>query len=163
VTKEETPPSVGQFIKQRTRWNQGFLQILKRGDYWRLPRFEQRLLALYTLSSPIFQALTALYLPLSLYTMFFVKMPPLIAMILWLPAYMLIGQYVMNLVGLYEFASEHSIKLPKMIWLKLLGSFYPFQVLLGISALRAVWREIQGMNTWEKTKHVNAHRGTTAG
>jgi cellulose synthase/poly-beta-1,6-N-acetylglucosamine synthase-like glycosyltransferase len=163
VTKEETPPSVGQFIKQRTRWNQGFLQILKRGDYWRLPRFEQRLLALYTLSSPIFQALTALYLPLSLYTMFFVKMPPLIAMILWLPAYMLIGQYVMNLVGLYEFASAHSIKLPKMIWLKLLGSFYPFQVLLGISALRAVWREMQGMNTWEKTKHVNAHRGTTAG
>jgi cellulose synthase/poly-beta-1,6-N-acetylglucosamine synthase-like glycosyltransferase len=164
VTKEETPPSVSQFVKQRTRWNQGFLQILKRGDYWKLPRFSQRMLAVYTLSSPIFQTITALYLPVSIYTMFFVKMAPLLAMILWLPAYMLIGQYVLNLVGLYEFAAAHGIRLPRTIWLKLLLSFYPFQVLLGISAVRAVGRELKGVNTWEKTKHINAHRaGTTGG
>jgi cellulose synthase/poly-beta-1,6-N-acetylglucosamine synthase-like glycosyltransferase len=163
VTKEETPPSVNQFIKQRTRWNQGFLQILKRGDYWTLPKFGQRLLAVYTLSSPIFQALTALYLPISIYTAFFVVMPPLFAMILWLPAYMLIGQYIVNLVGLYEFAAAHGMRLPRLMWLKLLLAFYPFQVLLGISALRAVGRELKGINTWEKTKHINAHRGATVG
>jgi cellulose synthase/poly-beta-1,6-N-acetylglucosamine synthase-like glycosyltransferase len=28
VTKEETPHTIEQFIKQRTRWNQGFIQIL---------------------------------------------------------------------------------------------------------------------------------------
>lgn len=162
VTKEETPPSVGQFIKQRTRWNQGFLQVLRKGNWATLPKMSQRLLALYTLSSPIFQTLTALYLPVSLYTMFFVKMAPLMAMILWLPFYMLVGQYVLNLVGLYEFASAHGIRLPKTVWLKLLASFYPFQVLLGISAVRAVAREIKGVNTWEKTKHVNAHRGAGA-
>ena len=163
VTKEETPPSVGQFIKQRTRWNQGFLQVLRKGDWAKLPKLSQRLLALYTLSSPIFQTLTALYLPVSIYTMFFVKMAPLVAMILWLPFYMLIGQYILNVVGLYEFAAAHGIKLSKTMWLKLLASFYPFQVLLGISALRAVGREIKGVNTWEKTKHVNAHRRAAAG
>src|SRR5262249_36189577 len=26
ITREETPPSLGQFVKQRTRWSQGFLQ-----------------------------------------------------------------------------------------------------------------------------------------
>jgi cellulose synthase/poly-beta-1,6-N-acetylglucosamine synthase-like glycosyltransferase len=162
VTKEETPPSVQQFIKQRTRWNQGFLQILGRGHYWGLHHVGQRLLALYTLSSPVFQALTALYLPVSLYTAFFVKLPPLTAIILWLPAYMLVGQYLINWIGLQEFAQAHSIRLPRFSWLKMLVAFYPFQILLGISALRAVWRHFKGMNTWEKTKHVNAHRGATA-
>jgi cellulose synthase/poly-beta-1,6-N-acetylglucosamine synthase-like glycosyltransferase len=35
VTKEETPPSIAQFIKQRTRWNQGFIQIL-RSKVWHI-------------------------------------------------------------------------------------------------------------------------------
>lgn len=162
MTKEETPPSVQQFIKQRTRWNQGFLQILKRGHYWQLGHLGQRLLALFTLSSPVFQAVTALYLPVSLYTMLFVKLPPLTAIVLWLPAYMLIGQYLINWIGLQEFAQAHKLKLPRLSWLKMLLAFYPFQILLGISALRAVWRQLKGMNSWEKTKHVNAHRGATA-
>lgn len=163
VTKEETPPTVSQFIKQRTRWNQGFLQVLRRGHYWQLPKLGQRLLACYTLSSPVFQSLTTLYLPISIYTMFFVQMPPLLAMILWLPAYMLIGQYLLNWIGLREFAAAHNMKLPPFTWLKLLVAFYPFQLLLGISALRAVGREMKGINTWEKTKHVNAHRNAPAG
>ena len=163
VTKEETPPSVSQFIKQRTRWNQGFLQVLKQGDYWSLPYFGQRLLAVYTLATPVIQAITALYLPISIYTMLFIKMHPVLAIIMWLPAYMLIGQYVLNLIGLYEFAAAHNLRLSRWMWLKLLFSFYPFQVLLGISALRGVFREFKGINNWEKTKHVNAHRGATAG
>jgi len=32
VTREETPNSIDQFIKQRTRWNQGFIQILFAGE-----------------------------------------------------------------------------------------------------------------------------------
>ncbi len=34
VTREETPPTLSQFIKQRTRWSQGFLQTLLKGE-WR--------------------------------------------------------------------------------------------------------------------------------
>src|SRR6266545_1345514 len=44
VTREETPTTVGEFVKQRTRWNQGFLQILGKGDWLRLPTWSQRLL-----------------------------------------------------------------------------------------------------------------------
>jgi glycosyltransferase XagB len=67
VTREETPPSVEQFIKQRTRWTQGFLQVLGKGDWLRLPTVPQRLLAFYTLAFPLVQALTVLYVPLSLW------------------------------------------------------------------------------------------------
>jgi glycosyltransferase XagB len=162
VTKEETPPTVNQFIKQRTRWNQGFLQVLQAGAYWGLPKLSQRLLAVFTLSSPVLQAITTLYLPVSIYTMFFVEMPPLVAMILWLPAYMLLGQYVLNWVGLIEFTKAHNLQMPRFMWLRLLVAFYPFQILLGISAIRGVYRHLKGTNNWEKTKHVNAHRGATA-
>jgi len=163
VTREETPPTMNQFIKQRTRWNQGFLQVLGAGAYWRLPKFGQRMLALYTLSSPVQQALTALYLPVSIYTALFVETPPLVAMLLWMPAYALFAQYLINLTGLREFALAHGERLGRTTWLKLLLAFYPFQVMLGISALRAVFRHFKGINNWEKTKHVNAHRGAVAG
>jgi cellulose synthase/poly-beta-1,6-N-acetylglucosamine synthase-like glycosyltransferase len=162
VTQEETPPTVGQFIKQRTRWNQGFLQILKKGDYRKLPKFWQRLLAVYTLATPVIQALTALYIPISIYTMLFTKLPVWIAMIALLPAYMLIGQYILNLVGLYEFAEAHNIRLSRWTGFKLLLAFYPYQVLLGVSAVRGVVRELKGVNNWEKTRHLNAHRGAVS-
>lgn len=50
VTREETPPTTISFIKQRTRWNQGFIQVLFKGDWLKLPHISQRLLAFYVLS-----------------------------------------------------------------------------------------------------------------
>jgi cellulose synthase/poly-beta-1,6-N-acetylglucosamine synthase-like glycosyltransferase len=38
ATREETPPTLGGLIKQRTRWNQGFLQILLRGTWQQFRR-----------------------------------------------------------------------------------------------------------------------------
>jgi putative flippase GtrA len=37
VTREETPASLRALLKQRTRWNQGFLQVLRKGEWRRLP------------------------------------------------------------------------------------------------------------------------------
>src|SRR5262249_16972993 len=41
VTREETPPTVDQLVRQRTRWDQGFLQVLCKGDWMRLRGWEQ--------------------------------------------------------------------------------------------------------------------------
>jgi hypothetical protein len=30
--------------------------------------------------------------------------------------------------------------------------------MLGYAALRAVWRQLRGLNAWEKTTHTGAHR-----
>jgi cellulose synthase/poly-beta-1,6-N-acetylglucosamine synthase-like glycosyltransferase len=158
VTREETPPTVGQFVKQRTRWNQGFLQILGKGDWLRLPTWPQRLLALYTLAFPLIQALTMIYLPFSLWLTLFGKLPVLVTLISALPAYLLLIQMIISLVGLYEFTAVHRLK-PKWyspLWL--LVAYLPYQWMLGFGALRAVWRHLRGMNNWEKTKHVGAHR-----
>jgi hypothetical protein len=37
-------------------------------------------------------------------------------------------------------------------------TFMPYQFALGISAVRAVYREVTGQQDWEKTAHVGAHR-----
>jgi len=158
VTKEETPPTVGQFVKQRTRWNQGFLQVLGKGDWRRLPSWPQRLLALYTLAFPLLQALTLLYLPVSLWLMFFAKVPVAVAMVSTLPLYMVTIQFVISLVGLYEFTGVHGLRSSWLSPLWMLFAYLPYQGLLGYAALRAVWRQLNRVNTWEKTAHIGAHR-----
>jgi cellulose synthase/poly-beta-1,6-N-acetylglucosamine synthase-like glycosyltransferase len=158
VTREETPPTVGQFIKQRTRWNQGFLQVLAKGDWLRLPTWRQRLLALYTLAFPLFQAIMMLYLPISLLLMVWIKVPVLVAMIAVLPVYMLLTNCVISLVGLYEFTRVHRLKPSLLSPLKMLVTYLPYQWLLSLGALRAVWRQLRRQNAWEKTRHIGAHR-----
>ena len=158
VTREETPPTVSQFIKQRTRWNQGFLQVLGKGEWLRLPTLAQRLLALYTLAFPLVQAVTLLYLPVSLWLMFFGKLPVLVAMISSLPVYVLLAQLVISLCGLHEFMAVHRLRRSWIAPLWLIAAFLPFQWLLGFAALRALWRQLRGMNAWEKTRHIGAHR-----
>jgi cellulose synthase/poly-beta-1,6-N-acetylglucosamine synthase-like glycosyltransferase len=158
VTKEETPPTISQFVKQRTRWNQGFLQVLKKGDWTRLPTLQQRFLAFYTLSFPLFQALMLLYIPISIYMMLAVKVPVMVAIISTLPLYLVGLQFIISLVGLFEFTSVHELKPSWFSPLRLLVSYLPYQVLLSWGASRAVFRELKGDNSWEKTAHIGAHR-----
>jgi len=158
VTREETPTTVGEFVKQRTRWNQGFLQILGKGDWLRLPTWHQRLLALYTLGFPLIQASTVIYLPISLWLMFFGKLPILLALISSLPVYVLFVQIIISLVGLAEFTALHRARPALLAQTWMLVTYMPYQWLLGVAALRAVWRQIRGVNNWEKTRHIGAHR-----
>jgi len=160
VTREETPPSVSQFIKQRTRWNQGFLQILGKGDWMRLPRWSQRLLAFYTLAFPLLQAATVLYIPVSIWLMFYAKIPVIVALVSVLPLYALLIQLVVSIAGLYEFTKTHNLPHPLSTTLRMVAAYLPYQWLLGYAALRAVWRQVLRVNTWEKTQHVGAHRTT---
>jgi cellulose synthase/poly-beta-1,6-N-acetylglucosamine synthase-like glycosyltransferase len=161
VTREETPPTVQQFVKQRTRWNQGFMQVLLKRDWLRLPTRKQRLMALYTLGFPLFQALMLVYVPISIWSILSAKVAVLVAMISTLPMYMLAIQLGISVVGLYEFTTVHGLVPSRMAGLQLIARYMPFQWLLGYAALRAVWRQMRGINSWEKTAHTGAHRLTT--
>ncbi len=162
VTREETPPTLGNFVRQRTRWNQGFLQVIGKGDWLRLPTLRQRVLAAYTLAYPIVQAMLAvLWLP-ALITTVTLKAPVIIAMLTLSPFYFLAFQYIVDLIGLMEFCTSHELRLrPRDIVVFTIG-FIPYQFLLNVSALRAVVRQLRGVNNWEKTAHTGAHRTATA-
>ena len=158
VTKEETPPTVVGLVKQRTRWNQGFLQILFKGDCFLLPYLHQKLLALYTFSWSLISAFLFLYVPFSIWLALTIKMPVSYAIILNAPLYILLLHLATFVVGLYEFTRDYKLKYPFWIPFKAIILYYPYQLLLGYSALRAVVRLMRSDLTWEKTQHINAHR-----
>ncbi|MGO8946965.1 MAG: glycosyltransferase [Ktedonobacterales bacterium] len=158
VTREETPPTIGHFIKQRSRWSQGFLQTLMKGEWRRFPTLKQRLLAVYTLSFPSIQALLGIYFVVAIVTMLTIKTPVQVAIILFLPLYLLGAHFCLAALGLYEFTDAHGLK-PRWTTVVVMALGYvPYQLVLSYAALRATLRQIRGINSWEKTKHVGAHR-----
>lgn len=158
VTAEETPASVGAFIRQRTRWNQGFLQVLLKGDFLKLPRISQRVLAFYILLWPQLQALLFVYMPFALLMILLLKLPVWLTILSTLPFYLFFLQQVTYNIGLYEFCKEYKMKYPLFSPLRLFLTAYPFAALLGYSAFRAVLRLFLRQKSWEKTMHFNAHR-----
>jgi cellulose synthase/poly-beta-1,6-N-acetylglucosamine synthase-like glycosyltransferase len=158
VTREETPDSVGSFIRQRTRWQQGFLQVLRKGTWRAFPRLRQRLLAVYTLTYPLYQSvLTLLWLPTVL-AVLWLKLPVLTALVSFLPLYALLFQLLTTVIGAVIFAREYGVTFPLFMPLSMAITFLPYQFLLGISSVRAVYREVRQVHNWEKTTHVGAHR-----
>src|SRR5262249_6206262 len=158
VTREEVPPSLEQFIKQRTRWSQGFLQTLIKGEWRHFPTFEQRLLAMYTLCFPSIQAILGLYSVVAIVTMFTVRTPVLVAIILFLPFYLLAAHLSLSVLGLFDFAAAHGLKPRWTTPLVMAIGYMPYQWVLSYAALRATIRQLRGINNWEKTKHIGAHR-----
>lgn len=157
VTREETPGSLMSLLKQRTRWNQGFLQVYRKNDWRQLPTPGQRLLARYTLMTPFFQAITGVVIPLNVAIALFLDVPVGIAFITFLPAVTALVTFAFELVGLHDFGRQYGLKVRFAHYLKLVvgGPFY--QVLLAGAAVRAVWREQRGRRDWELTSHVGAH------
>lgn len=158
VTREETPDSTASFIRQRTRWHQGFLQVLLKGTWLAFPRLDQKLLAIYTFSYPIFQAILVLLWPLTIVAMVVLKEHILIAMLSFLPLYSLLFQFLVTAVGAFMFTEEYGLKFSLSRLIKMAITFLPFQWLQGISAVRGVYRELRNQNNWEKTTHIGAHR-----
>ncbi len=158
VTREETPENVASFIRQRTRWLQGYVQVLRKGVWLALPQLRQRVLAAYTLSYPLFQALLLLLWPLTILAVLWLKAPVLVVMVSFLPLYALLFQFVAAAVGAFIFAKEYGLKFPLFKPISMAFTFLPFQWLLGISAVRGVYRELRSQRNWEKTAHLGAHR-----
>ncbi|MGH2481791.1 MAG: glycosyltransferase, partial [Ktedonobacteraceae bacterium] len=162
VTREETPHTITQFIKQRTRWNQGFIQILFKGEWLKLPRFSQRLLAFYVLILPELQAFFTLMVPASLLMFFFVKLPLWFAMLTFLPFYCFVLTAFIDLAGLHEFLKAHNRKWSWREATIMVLAFFPYQWLLSLGAVRALFRYMRGSTNWEKTVHLGQHRTRVA-
>jgi glycosyltransferase XagB len=158
VTREETPPTLQHFVKQRTRWSQGFMQTLHKGTWKQMPTRAQRWLAFYTLAFPNAQAALGVYVPLSLIMTFTIKAPVPIALISYLPVLLLAAHFMINVVGLYEFAEAHGQTATTGLVLKMALAWFPYQWILAYAAVRALNRQMRGVSNWEKTAHVGMHR-----
>jgi len=156
-TREQTPPTLTSFIKQRTRWNQGFMQIFFKGDWLRLGTFKQKVFILYVLLWPFVQAMLFFFIPIFIGASFFIKLPIALSMVSFIPLYILIIFSVISNLVIYDFIKKYNKKYS--IWLipKIFLMIIPFQMLLGISALRAMYRQIFQKVNWEKTEHLKVN------
>lgn len=159
ATREETPPTLAGLIKQRTRWNQGYLQVLRRGEWRRLPTAGKRLMARYLLAMPFMQAFSGVMVPLSLVTMLFFRAPMPFVLLTYVPLGATLATLVIEVIGLAEFNRMFDLHVRVRDYAKLVAGSIPYQLILATAALRASHREIRGERGWEKTEHVGAHRG----
>jgi glycosyltransferase XagB len=157
-TREEAPENVKSYIKQRTRWIQGFFQIFKKGDWLNLGSFKKSLIALYFLFWPFLQIFIFIYLILSLFIFPFLNLSLTLSIFSIIPLLMLIIQLILLNIGIYLFTQEYNLKYYFYLPFKLFITFIPYQVILSIASIRALYREFSGIKYWEKTVHYNVHR-----
>src|SRR5690606_31488659 len=108
ATREETPDSVEQFIKQRTRWDHGFYQIFRKGLWMQLPTLKQRITAIYILLNSLLQAAIMLFLPVGIFIALTQQVSVPIALLSYLPIYILVFQLMLYMVGIREFTEAYS-------------------------------------------------------
>ncbi|HEX4717387.1 MAG TPA: glycosyltransferase [Thermoleophilaceae bacterium] len=156
VTREECPPTLSAFAKQRTRWNQGFLQTLKRG-YWRRLPLRQRLLGLYTLAMPYLMAVIWITIPVAIATAVVVKAPVPITLISFLPLLPMLAMLAVEVAALGDFCRTYGERPSVRDYLRLVLGLLVYQSVLAFSAGRAVVRELRGDRSWEKTEHRGLH------
>jgi len=162
VTREETPGTLKSLYKQRTRWNQGFLQVLGKGEWKRLPTLKQRLFARYLLAMPFLQAATGLLIPVSLILILTAKVPTPIALITFVPVAPTLVTLAVEITGLAEFGRLYAQKVRVRDYVRLVLGTFPYQVFLAAAAVRSVVRNLRGDHSWEKTEHTGAHRDPVA-
>jgi glycosyltransferase XagB len=158
ATREETPPTLRGLVKQRTRWNQGYLQVLRKGEWRRLPTRGKRMMARYLLAMPFLQAAAGVLVPVSLLTMVLFKAPVVFVLLTFAPLFPTAATLVVEIAGLQEFNRMFDLRVRLRDHVKLVLGMVPYQLVLAFAAIRASVREFRGEQAWEKTEHVNAHR-----
>jgi cellulose synthase/poly-beta-1,6-N-acetylglucosamine synthase-like glycosyltransferase len=157
VTREEAPDSLAAFIRQRTRWNQGFLQVLFKRDWTLLPSRRSRALARYTLCTPFLQALSGILLPVALITIVLGSAPAGIALLSFLPIIPQLIMLAIEHISLVDFGRLFGVKPRRRDHVRLFLGLPLYQAVLAYSALRAVVRHGRGQGHWEKTAHLGLH------
>lgn len=159
ATREETPPTMHDLIKQRTRWTQGFLQSLLQGEWRLLATRRQRLLALWILTSPFTQATVTPLLLLTVATAGFrlFVSPPFLVMIMFAPLMAMLVVVILQLSQLHDYGRDYSRNVPWYVYAQVVVTMIPYQVMLSYAAIRAVARHYAGNLEWQSPARTGDH------
>lgn len=161
-SKEEAPLEFSTMIKQRTRWNLGFLQTLRLGTWREFDTSRQRLIAYMTLNMPRIQVFTGISLLLSFISVMAVILtewspPMVVTVITMIPAISAIMVLTFDLVALRHLGQEYNIKIKPWTYARLIYTTPVYQIALSWAAIRSEWKYYRKDFGWYKTTHVGRH------
>jgi glycosyltransferase XagB len=157
VTREEAPVTVSEFVRQRTRWDQGFLQVLLKGYWMKLPSLRLRMWTLFTLSTPLLSALVGLTIPFTLLGIFVLKLPDAFVLATFVPLVPVLATVGVQWVGLVDLGKIAGRRPRLRDFARIALGTPAFSLMLGWAAIRAVGRQARGSISWEKTAHTGLH------
>ena len=157
VTKEETPQTLWKFIRQRVRWDQGFIQVFCEGEWRRLPTFSQRLMAVYILGFQFFQSYTGIVAPAFFLGGFVFDAPVAIVLAAFIPFGLGVINVVVDVLLLRQFGATYAERVRLRDYAGVILGAPLFQLALGLAAVWALVRHLAGRTDWVKTTHVGAH------
>jgi cellulose synthase/poly-beta-1,6-N-acetylglucosamine synthase-like glycosyltransferase len=157
VTREETPPTIAALVRQRTRWALGFMQVLRKGDWKRLPTRRRRLLAWWTLTQQHLMALTGVCIPVAILAAVLLPLPVPLVLLTFLPALPMLATVAFDCAALREFGRDLGFRIGPREYARLILGTPFYQLLLATAALRAMVMFYRGDFRWEKTGHPGAH------
>lgn len=163
ATQEEAPVKIKAFLKQRTRWALGFMQVLAKGDWRRLPTRRERVLAWWTLVQNQAMAFAGICLPVAVLSALLFDPPVPVVMLTFLPAVPTVAMVAFEVLILREFGRDMGFRIRITDYLKMMISTPFYQFLLAIASIRAGWKFYTGDFAWEKTAHEGAHLTGLAG
>lgn len=162
ATREETPATIRAFIRQRTRWDQGFLQVMKKRDWSRLPARRQRVLARVILATPFLQACSAILVPCSLAAIAWLRLSVFVSLLTFTVLGSALTLLAVELAGFRDFCRTFRLPARPIDYLRLIVSAPFYQLVLAAAAVHALTREHRGIRNWVKTEHAGAHYTQTS-
>lgn len=157
VTREETPDSLRNLVKQRTRWSLGFMQVLAKGDWKALPTRRRRALAWWTLMQQHFMAFAGLVIPIAIVAAVWGNFPLPVTLVAFAPLIPTLATIAFDACMLHEFGRDHNFKISAYDYFRLVVGTPFYQLVLAFAALRALVKFWLGDFRWEKTAHSGAH------
>lgn len=156
AVQEETPNRLSTFIRQRTRWIQGFLQIVDNRN-WENFSTTNQIYFLFLFLFPLFQTFFYIWFMISLFLAR--ELPIALAMLSFLPLFIFAFNVIVQVTGLVEmlYLRKQVFLIPAAVIIYFI-TFIPYQLLINFCAVRAVIRYSSGNFVWEKTTHFNNHR-----
>jgi len=158
ATREESPESLRAFLRQRTRWVQGFVQVLAKGE-WRALPWRRRALALVTLLAPFQQALAGALVPLGMVAYGLThRIPVDLVLVSWVALLIEAAALVFDVRTLLWLERLLGRRARLRDVLLLVVGLILYQLVLLVAVVAALVRELRGVRTWAKTTHSGAHR-----
>jgi cellulose synthase/poly-beta-1,6-N-acetylglucosamine synthase-like glycosyltransferase len=157
VTREETPATLPELVRQRVRWMQGFIQVFQEGEWLSLPSPVQKVLAVYVLGFQFFQASSAALAPVALVLALTHKSPVAVALLATVPLGVGLIGVGLDVLMLRQFSQMFRTRARLRDYVGVIVGGYPYQLVLCYAAAWAIVRYALGRTNWVKTRHHGVH------